>query len=224
MGQLRPGDKPPALSVSEWLQGEDCCLDDLLGRVVLLEVFQVNCPGCFLYSLPQAIDLHDRYAGQGLSVLGLATAFEDFAKNNSQNLSALLQSGHVTGETFKALSAQGQLQNGQWERRIPFPVGMDRLIKIRQPIAEQDIDDYIRQHMPQFSQESAAFQQQLKQRVGEYLQQLEYRPETFSRFQLQGTPSHVVIDRQGIVRACRFGLFPELESLIQQLLSETVPL
>ncbi|MCQ8102555.1 TlpA family protein disulfide reductase [Methylomonas sp. SURF-2] len=221
MGLLHIGEKAPALAVSEWLQGGEFTLDGLLGRVVLLEVFQVNCPGCFIYSLPLAIDLHERLADQGLAVLGLATAFEDFDKNTRQNLAALLQSGQLTGETFKALSARGQLPNGRWERRIPFPVGMDELIEMRQPIGEQDIDDYIRLHVPQFGRESPVFQQQLKQRVGAYLRQLEYRPETFSRFQLQGTPSQVVIDRCGIVRACRFGLFPELESLLQQLLSET---
>jgi len=37
-------------------------------------------PGLFLYALPQAADLYQRYSDQGLSVLGVATAFEDLIK------------------------------------------------------------------------------------------------------------------------------------------------
>ena len=69
------GKKALLLHLSDWVQGQPTNLDQLLGRVVLIEVFQVNCPGCFLYSLPQAIDLHQRYYDKGLSVIGMATAF-----------------------------------------------------------------------------------------------------------------------------------------------------
>jgi hypothetical protein len=31
-------------------------------KVVLVEAFQVNCPGCFFYALPQAISLYEKYA------------------------------------------------------------------------------------------------------------------------------------------------------------------
>ncbi|MDD1641142.1 MAG: TlpA family protein disulfide reductase, partial [Methylococcaceae bacterium] len=46
------GQKAPLLSLSDWVQGEPVNFDQLSGRVVLVEVFQVNCPGCFLYALP----------------------------------------------------------------------------------------------------------------------------------------------------------------------------
>ncbi len=42
------GQKAPQLSVSAWVQGMELNFDQLLGQVVLVEVFQVNCPGCFL--------------------------------------------------------------------------------------------------------------------------------------------------------------------------------
>ena len=32
-------------------------VDKLFGNIVVIEVFQVNCPGCFLYGLPQAISI-----------------------------------------------------------------------------------------------------------------------------------------------------------------------
>ncbi|MDD1626814.1 MAG: redoxin domain-containing protein, partial [Methylococcaceae bacterium] len=110
------GQKAPLLQVSDWVQGEPCVFDQLSGRVVLLEVFQVNCPGCFLYALPQAIDLYQRYSDQGLSVFGVATAFEDFDKNNLENLTRLIEKGEVVGETHRMLSQQGKLIAD----RLPF--------------------------------------------------------------------------------------------------------
>ena len=49
------GSTAPDLKVSEWVQGDPVQLSDLLGNIVLVEVFQVNCPGCFIYGLPKAI-------------------------------------------------------------------------------------------------------------------------------------------------------------------------
>jgi hypothetical protein len=214
------GHMPPPLSLMQWVQGDSVSLQGLIGQVVLIEVFQVNCPGCFLYSLPQAIDLHNRYASQGLAVLGIATAFEDFDKNTLDNLKALLENGHVVGETYKALSEKGQLIEDCWPQRIPFPVAMDSLIKNDLPVSEARVDHYIQAHLPEFFQQPSAYQQQLKQRVVNYLQQQQYTPQTFNGFALQGTPSHILIDQHGKLRHCTFGFFPELELRIQQLLAE----
>ena len=70
--------KAPNLKVSEWVQGNDTNLDQHSGNVVLVEVFQVNCPGCFMYGIPEAIEIFNKYKSKGVSVLGVATAFEDF--------------------------------------------------------------------------------------------------------------------------------------------------
>lgn len=223
MATARVGQIAPALRVSEWLQGEAADFARLRGHVVLVEVFQVNCPGCFLYALPQAIDLYRRYAARGLVVLGVATAFEDFDKNTRRNLQALLETGQVVGETLKVLGDRGQLQNGAWPRRIPFPVAMDNLFKAEQPVNEQSVETYIRQNLPILTVQSAEYRQQIRQQVFRYLQQLEYRAETFDCFGLQGTPSHLLVDKQGVLRACRFGFYPELENHIQQLLAELGP-
>ena len=117
------GQKAPLLSVSDWVQGEPINFDQLSGRVVLVEVFQVNCPGCFLYSLPQAIELHRKYSDKGLSVLGVATAFEDFDKNNLKNLIRLAENGEVVGETLHLLSQQGKLTDRPPALSHPFPAG-----------------------------------------------------------------------------------------------------
>ncbi len=54
------GEKAPNFGVSEWVQGAPTNFEQERGRIVLLEVFQVNCPGCFLYAIPEAIDIHHR--------------------------------------------------------------------------------------------------------------------------------------------------------------------
>ena len=106
------------------------------GKVVLLEVFQVNCPGCFLYALPQAIDLHQRYSDKGLTVLGIATAFEDFDKNTLENLLKLVKHGEIIGETLHILEQHSILTEGRLPFSIPFALAMDKLVKRDNDVSE----------------------------------------------------------------------------------------
>ena len=215
------GQQSPLLSVSEWVQGEPVNLNQLLGKVVLIEVFQVNCPGCFLYSLPQAVNLYRKYAEQGLSVLGIATAFEDFDKNTLANLTALIEEGKVIGETARLLTEQGQLTENRLSFRIPFPVAMDRLNKRQKEVTQQDISDFIDEQIPNFQQLPESHQQKIQQQAKHYLESLDYQAETFITFNLKGTPSHILIDKQGILRNCAFGACPDLEMQIIELLKQT---
>lgn len=214
------GQKSPLLSVSDWVQGEPVNFDQLSGRVVLVEVFQVNCPGCFLYSLPQAIELHQKYSDQGLSVLGVATAFEDFDKNNLENLIRLAENGEVVGETLHLLSQQGKLTAGHLPYRIPFPLAMDRLNKRQAEVTAAEIAAFIKDRVPGFDQQPEPHQQKIRQQVRDYFQSLDYNAETFERFDLKGTPSHILVDKKGMLRDCAFGAYPELEARVLGLLQE----
>src|SRR5919206_3965844 len=119
------GTRAPNIEVSAWVQGKPTNIDKEKGNVVLIEIFQVNCPGCFLYGIPEAIDIYREYKDDGLKVLGLATAFEDFDKNNLENLERLVRTGEVVGETMRALSQYGQLRSGnKLPYNIPFPIAM----------------------------------------------------------------------------------------------------
>jgi thiol-disulfide isomerase/thioredoxin len=214
------GKKAPLLAVSEWVQGSPINFDDLLGRVVLVEIFQVNCPGCFLYALPKAIELHRKYADAGLSVLGIATAFEDFDKNTLENLRGLAERNEVIGETFKALSRHGALDQGRLPYRIPFPLGMDRLTERQGETSETEILDFIHDRLPDFDRQPNRYRQQVVAQVRSYLESQHYRAETFEHFRLKGTPSQILVDRQGILRASEFGAFPDLENRLLELLRE----
>lgn len=46
------------------------------GRVVLVTVFQMLCPGCAQLSLPQANNLHATFAREDLMVIGMHSVFE----------------------------------------------------------------------------------------------------------------------------------------------------
>ncbi|MDW3667630.1 MAG: redoxin domain-containing protein, partial [Nitrososphaeraceae archaeon] len=125
---VKTGSPAPDLKVSEWVQGGPISLKDYLGKVVVVEVFQVNCPGCFVYGIPEAIDTYNKYKNNKVAVLGLATAFEDFDKNTIENLKLLLNEKKVIGETLTTLTYQSKLLNeGKISYSIPFPVGMDML-------------------------------------------------------------------------------------------------
>jgi peroxiredoxin len=213
------GDPAPALIVSEWIQGPAVNLDNLHGQVVLVEVFQVNCPGCFLYALPEAIELHQKYHDRGLTILGIATAFEDFSKNTVDNLRLLLDTGLVIGETFNSLSTQGLLRDGKYyPLKLPFPVAMDSLIKNEAEVTEAAIMTFIQDTIPGFDAYADNQKKFVIQQVWEFLRNKEYIAETFETYRLQGTPSSILIDRDGILRDVSFGQNTELEDKVLGLL------
>ncbi len=63
----------PELDVSQWF-GEAAPLESLRGRVVLVEAFQMLCPGCIRYGLPQAQKVRRMFPR--VAVIGLHTVFE----------------------------------------------------------------------------------------------------------------------------------------------------
>ncbi len=170
--------------------------------------------------MPQAIDLYQRYSGRGLSVFGVATAFEDFDKNNLENLTRLIEKGEVVGETDRILSQQGKLLGDRLPFRIPFPVAMDSLQKRQTDITQDEIKTFINDRIPNFEEQAESYQQKVWQQVHHYFQSLTYHAETFELFDLKGTPSHILVDKQGILRECAFGANPGLEEEVLTLLRE----
>lgn len=92
----------PPLEVSTWFNTETPkLLADLRGQVVVIEAFQMLCPGCVSHGLPQAQRIVDTF-GSDVTVLGLHTVFEHHDAMTPVSLEAFLQ-----------------------EYRIGFPVGVD---------------------------------------------------------------------------------------------------
>ena len=214
------GEKAPNLKLGKWVQGMDTNFDEEGDNVKLVEVFQVNCPGCFMNSIPEIINIYNKYKGDGLSVMGVATAFEDYDKNTLENLEMLLSTGEVVGDTKQALTQYGQLNDGKLQFKIPYPVAMDSLVKEGGEPSMEKMTAFINQQIPNFESQPDDYKNQIYARVKEYYKSKEFTAETFEMYSLQGTPSTILVDRKGILRDISFGSTANLESMVQKLLNE----
>lgn len=213
------GEMAPELAVSEWVQGMPTSLAQEKDHIVLVEVFQVNCPGCFLHALPEAVNIYNRYKDEGVRVLGIATAFEDFDKNTLENLRALVERGEVVGETKRALGQYGD-SGDALPYKIPFPLGMDTLTRMDGRVDDNRVMAFIRSQLPGFDSEAEARRADIIRRVRAYMLSKEYSAEIFDTYGLQGTPSSILVDRRGILRDVAFGQTGTTENKVMTLLGE----
>lgn len=214
------GAKAPELKVSKWVQGLPTNISKEKDNVVLIEVFQVNCPGCFLYGMPEAIEIYNKYRNDGVRVFGLATAFEDYDKNTLENLELLLTKGEVIGETYNALSQYGALKDNKLPYKIPFPVAMDSLKRENGNWPDDKVMDFIVTNFPEIGSYSDMHKAEMIERVKAYLTTKQFSAETFEEYALRGTPSSILIDKKGILRHVSFGQNGYLDSIIKELLEE----
>lgn len=96
------------LDVVGWVNSGPVDLADVRGRVVLIEAFQMLCPGCVTHGLPQAKRVQQAFARDEVAVLGLHTVFEHHAVMGPDALSTFVK-----------------------EFRITFPVAIDRPVEGR---------------------------------------------------------------------------------------------
>ena len=212
----------PQPEIECWAQGSEPEISKLTGQVILIEVIQVNCPGCFVHALPEAIRLHETYKPQGLKVFAIATAFEHFEHNTLNNLQRLLSSGELQGDPLFQLGQAGFLENNKLPYSIPFSVAMDKLVKNKAVVNKEDINQFILSQIPDFFQGtlSEKEKQSIFQQAESYLNTKKYNALTFESYQLQGTPSSILIDKKGILRQLSFAAVNKLEDDIQRLLNE----
>lgn len=148
----------PELSTTTWFNTRDpITLADLRGRVVAIEVFQMLCPGCVSYGIPQAQRLAQSFPSE-ITVLGLHSVFEHHEAMTPVSLEAFLG-----------------------EYGVRFPVGVD------EPSPEGG------------------------------------QPVTMRRYGFRGTPTLLLIDRQGRLRLNAFGLHEDLKlgAAVARLIDET---
>ncbi len=132
----------PEWHISDWLNTKKpLSLASLRGQVVLIEAFQMLCPGCVSHGLPMASKAHQIFARHGLQVIGLHSVFEH----------------HDVQGSKAALEAFAH------EYKIQFPLAIDA----------RDPDNHL--------------------------------PLTMRSYRLRGTPSQILIDREGYIRLHDFG-------------------
>ena len=94
----------PELQVTQWFNSPvPISLSDLRGKVVVIEAFQMLCPGCVSHGLPQAKRVSEAFSRDDVVVLGLHSVFEHHCAMRPHALEAFLH-----------------------EYRIGFPVGVDQ--------------------------------------------------------------------------------------------------
>ena len=183
-----------------------------LGEINFMLVFQVNCPGCFLYGLPVMNQLKREF-GDRVNFMGLSTGFEDFDLNTEDNTIALVQEGKLIGETQKALA---QHNYHRFPQPINFPIAMDRLEDHPAFIIDQNVEIICRHH-PEFPLWPEFEQMALRERVREYLIRIPKISHTFTLNQFRGTPTFVLFNDQKEILGSWFGHQPpeELSKAIQ---------
>ena len=65
---------------------------------------------------------------------------------------------------------------------------------------------------------NGSLKEKITGQVKEYFESKEYLAETFDTFSLNGTPSTILVDREGILRDVSFGISDNLEKKVQELL------
>lgn len=100
---LPHGGPAPEWDVEQWFNTDaPLSVAGFAGRVVVVEAFQMLCPGCVSHGVPQAQRVADTF-GDAVTVIGLHTVFEHHAAMTPVSLEAFLH-----------------------EYRVRFPVGVDR--------------------------------------------------------------------------------------------------
>lgn len=87
----------PELVIDRWFNCEPpLSIGALRGRVVVIEAFQMLCPGCVAHGLPQAQRINDTFPVSDVVVLGLHTVFEHHDAMSPVSLQAFLHEYRVT--------------------------------------------------------------------------------------------------------------------------------
>ncbi|MBZ4037504.1 hypothetical protein K6T82_22270 [Flavobacterium sp. 17A] len=184
------------LNIQELVQGEF-----ELKKVNLAFVFQVNCPGCFIYGIPLTNNLYNLFQ-EKVGFIGVATAFEDFEYNNEKSLNLLLHNGEMVGETKKYYHSNYNLS--KYPETLNFPVAFDSMTT-SEAFINSDKIELMCKNIPNFKAFSETEKQLLIQKVKAHYTQIPLIAETFTLNQLRGTPSFVVFDDNYTVLGHYFG-------------------
>ncbi len=87
--------KAPEWDIAEWINGPGTTVSELRGKVVVVEFFQLWCPGCKSFSLPLMQRWEKQFASEitndKLVILSIHTVFEGHEYQNTQRLRKFLK-------------------------------------------------------------------------------------------------------------------------------------
>lgn len=99
------GQVAPALQLTGWVNSDGLDLEELRGKVVLLDFWGVWCPPC-VELIPHLIELHQKYLDDGLVIIGVHTELfaEDmprFVRRKKIPYSVGIDAKDATAEAYK---------------------------------------------------------------------------------------------------------------------------
>ncbi|WP_045837212.1 TlpA disulfide reductase family protein [Hyphomicrobium sp. 99] len=114
-------ERPPEIIAQRWLNSDTKrTLKAEKGKVVVIAIWQLACPGSQKFGLPQAMRLRGSFTENEVAVLGLHMAFEKFDEQTPEKVEAFLAENGITipvaldkptaegiPETMKAYELQG---------------------------------------------------------------------------------------------------------------------
>jgi len=102
--------KAPEWAIEEWVVGPPTSLEDLRGKVVIIDFFQLWCPGCNKFSIPLMGEWEEKYKTQKeqgqIAFISIHTVFEGRDYQNNKRLRKFVK-----------------------EKAMHHPVGVDLLAK-----------------------------------------------------------------------------------------------
>lgn len=101
-----PENQAPEWVISEWINTEGLTLEDLRGKVVVIDFFQLWCPGCNKFSIPLMEKWKDKYSEhKDIQLIGIHTVFEGHSQQTPERLRQYVK-----------------------EKKITYPVGIDKYV------------------------------------------------------------------------------------------------
>ena len=158
-----------------------------LGDFNLMMVFQVNCPGCFMYGFPLMHYIQKQFCGK-MSVMAMSTAFEDFELNTPENTKMLISEGEFVGETLKA----HQRTPLTWQKP-DFPILIDQQVS-REVLTDPLFIDSIIQSREEWIDLPDDTKAELVTSITNYFGQLSECGYTFAANMMRGTPTFILFN------------------------------
>ena len=112
------------------------------------------------------------------------------------------------------------LEGNYLSYKIPFPIAWDKIYPADPLKAKDNAKKMIDRDFPNFSQLPESTQKKINDQVMAYYKDKKFSAGTFENYQLRGTPSTLLIDKNGTLRGKWFGSGFGLETEIEKLLNE----
>jgi len=87
----------PEWVISEWINSNGFTLKDLRGKVVIIDFFQLWCPGCNKFSGPLMEKWRQKYSNrQDIQLVGIHTVFEGHSQQTPKQLRQYVKEKNIT--------------------------------------------------------------------------------------------------------------------------------